>query len=80
MLLAAAALVTSVVTSWISALHHHEAFELYQALLTFGGVFLVAVASHFGFWKPTGVADAAQNAIGGIGGKHAADSFGSDAS
>lgn len=73
-LLAVASLITSIATSWISAIQNGAPFDLYQALLTFGGVFLVAVASHFGFWKPTGVAEKAQSAGGGIGGtsgKHA---------
>lgn len=71
-LLAAAALITSVFTSWISALQNHQPFDLYQALLTFGGVFLIAVASHFGFWKPTGVAGKAQAAFTSAPGAHEA--------
>lgn len=60
-LLAAASLVTSIATSWAAALQSHQPFDLWTALLTFGGVFVVAVASHFGVWKPTGAAAAAQN-------------------
>lgn len=60
-LLAVAALITSVITAWISAIQSGQPFDLWGALLTFGGVFIVAVASHFGFWKPTGVATKAQD-------------------
>lgn len=67
-LLAALAFVTSIVTNWIAAINAGQPFDLWTALLTFGGVFVVAVASHFGVWKPTGVAGAAQD----VGARHVA--------
>lgn len=36
-------------------------FDLRTALLTWIGTFLVAVGTHFGFWKPTGVAGRLQD-------------------
>lgn len=71
-LLAAAALVTSIVTSWIAAINTGQPFDLWTALLTFGGVFVVAVASHFGVWKPTGASAAAQS-VGASTGSHSVD-------
>jgi|GEM_PF-3263642 len=68
-LLAAASLITSVATSWAAALQSNQPFDLWTALLTFGGVFVVAVASHFGVWKPVGASAAAQ-AVGA--GEHVA--------
>lgn len=68
-LLAVVSLVTSIATSWAAALQAHQPFDLWTALLTFGGVFVVAVASHFGVWKPTGASAAAQS----VGARHVAN-------
>lgn len=57
------ALVTSLVTNWILAVQTGHPFDLWGALYTFGSVFLIGVASHFGLWKPTGVAGAAASVL-----------------
>jgi hypothetical protein len=61
--LLALSLVTSLVSAWILAVQSGTAFDLWAALYTFGAVFLIAVASHFGLWKPTGVAAAAASVL-----------------
>ena len=56
-------LITSIISAAISALNSGTAFDLWGALYTFGTVFIIGVASFFGLWKPTGVADAAQKVL-----------------
>lgn len=38
-----------------------DGFNWATAAITWLGTFLVAVATHFGFWKPTGISGAVQN-------------------
>ena len=59
-LLASLALVTSLLTGWGDAVAHHAVFDLGVALLGAIPTFVISVATHFGLWKPTGVAEAAQ--------------------
>jgi hypothetical protein len=61
--LLALSLVTSIVSSWILAVQSATSFDLWAALYTFGTVFLIGVASHFGLWRPTGVAAAAASVL-----------------
>jgi len=70
-LLAALSLVTSVVTEWIAAVQNDHPFNLYAALVTWGGVFVIAVATHFGVWKPTGVSATLIDKVGATA-KHSA--------
>lgn len=56
-LLAAFAAVSGFVSEMLAA---GDDFHLSTALITWAGTFLVAVGSHFGFWKPTGVTASAQ--------------------
>lgn len=63
-LLAGLALVTSVIAEWIAAVNADKPFDLYQALLTWGGVFVIAVATHFGLWKPTGTSETLISKVG----------------
>jgi len=44
----------------IAAATAGQSFDIFASLYSFAGVFIVAVASHYGFWKPTGVSDAVQ--------------------
>jgi len=60
-LLALLSAVSGVLTEWIS--HWTGGFDLGAAVLTWLATFMIAVATHFGFWKPTGVTDAAQNSL-----------------
>lgn len=52
----------SAVTGFLTELATPD-FELRAALLTWLGTFLVAVGTHYGFWKPVGAASRLQ-AIG----------------
>ncbi len=68
--LAALAVLTSLATELGAALQSGTGYDLGQALILGIGSFLVAVGVHYGLWKPTGAAEAAQ----GVGtGKHALD-------
>jgi len=62
--------------SWLDALNGGVPFDMSQAAFTTVLGFMVAVASHFGLWKPTGVTGsegAVQASIpGGLGGSPAA--------
>lgn len=48
-----------------AALTNQTPYNLGAALLTAFGAFIVAVAMHYGLWKPTGVAGRAQAAFSG---------------
>lgn len=54
-ILAALAFAASLVTAASLALSSGQTFDLGAALLTGLGTFIVAVGTHFGFWKPTSV-------------------------
>lgn len=60
-LLAALALVAGVVSEAVDAATAGTAFDLFGSIYSFAGAFIVAVASHYGFWKPTGVSEKVQN-------------------
>lgn len=62
-LLAGLAVVSSLATELAAALQTHTAYNLGEALLAALASFLIAVATHYGLWRPTGVAVAAQNAL-----------------
>lgn len=59
-LLAALSLVAGVVSQALAAANEGVQFDLFASIYSFAGVFIVAVATHFGVWKPTGVAEKAQ--------------------
>lgn len=59
-LLAALALVSGVVSEAITAATAGQTFDLFASIYGFAGVFIVAVASHYGLWKPTGVSASVQ--------------------
>ena len=59
-LLAALSVLISLCTELGAALEAGTTYNLGMALLTGLGSFLVAVAMHYGLWKPTGVADKLQ--------------------
>ncbi len=60
-LLAVLTLVTSLVTQLGDAVATNSAFDLGMALLLVIPAFVISVSTHYGFWKPTGVSQAAQN-------------------
>lgn len=45
-----------------------DGFDWFTALVTGLGAWVVAIATHYGFWKPTGASDAVQ----AVGAKHSA--------
>jgi len=58
--LASIALVAGLASQLLAALQAGIPFDLFAALVQGVGTFAVAVALHYGLWKPTGVAAAAQ--------------------
>lgn len=58
--LAAISVAASLLTELAAALQSGTEYNLGMALLASLGVFLVAVGTHYGLWKPTGVSGAAQ--------------------
>ncbi|NUT90846.1 MAG: hypothetical protein HOY78_02335 [Saccharothrix sp.] len=60
--------VTSLLTEYLAALNSGTLFDVGAALLGVLATFLVGVGSHFGFWRPTGAAQALQATGGFIGG------------
>lgn len=62
-LLAVLAVLTSVLTELIAALQSGTPYNLGLALLLGLGTFIVAVSTHYGLLKPTGVSAAAQNTL-----------------
>lgn len=60
-LLAGLTLVTSIITGIGNAIAENVAFDLGQALLLAIPAFAISVSTYYGLWKPTGVAQAAQD-------------------
>lgn len=58
-LLAALSAVSGFLTELIDVTQRGDVFQVDQALLTWMMTFVVAVAIHYGFWKPTGVTEKA---------------------
>lgn len=64
-LLAVLAVAAQLVAELIKALESGEPYNLGLGLLLGLGTFLVAVGTHYGFWKPQGVSDKVVNAGSG---------------
>lgn len=62
-LLAGLAVVTSLLTELVAALQAGTVYNLGLALVLGLGTFIVAVATHYGLLKPTGVSHAAQSTL-----------------
>jgi hypothetical protein len=60
-LLAALSVVSTALTGFIAAANAGQPFDLGMAVVTAVSTFSIAVATHFGLWKPTGTAAAAQS-------------------
>lgn len=69
-LLAALSLATSLLAALYDAIQAHETYDLGAALTLALPTFLIAVGTHYGFWKPTGATVAVQEA--GVTPRHAA--------
>lgn len=62
-LLALLSAVTGVASALIQANENDVSVDLYRLLLSAVSVFVVAVAVHYGLWKPTTVTAKAQNSL-----------------
>lgn len=62
-LLAALTLATSLLVELARAISAGETYDLGVALFAALPAFVVSVSTHYGLWKPTGVAGAAQDAL-----------------
>lgn len=62
-LLALLSAVSGFLAEYLTALNTAQNFDWGTVAMTFLGTFLVAVGMHYGLWKPTGVADAAQSSV-----------------
>lgn len=58
--LAALALVSSLLLEILNAAQTGTAYDVGQGLFLFLPTFVIAVATHYGFWKPTGTSAAVQ--------------------
>ncbi|MCQ9367939.1 hypothetical protein NQ036_06735 [Brevibacterium sp. 91QC2O2] len=68
-LLAALSLATSIGTEALAAHQAGTTYDVGQALVLGLGTFVIAVATHYGLWKPAGVAEA----VGAVGTKIVTD-------
>ncbi|MDQ1127553.1 uncharacterized protein YacL [Microbacterium sp. SORGH_AS 505] len=59
-LLATISLVSGLVSSLLAAVLASIPFDIVGALLTGLAAWIIAVATHYGFWRPTGIANAVQ--------------------
>lgn len=59
-LLAGLAVLTNILTELVEALNTGSPYDLGSALLLGLGTFVIAVATHYGLWKPTSVSEKAQ--------------------
>lgn len=64
-LLAGLSIVSSLLTEFLAAAENGTAYDLGQGLITALFTFIMAVGLHYGLYKPTGAAAAAQNALSG---------------
>lgn len=71
-LLAALSVLTSLLTELIAALQAGTVYNLGLALVLGLGTFIVAVATHYGLLKPTGISDKAADVVNTSGPQHRA--------
>lgn len=62
-LLLVLAAVNAVLSAWLQSVNTAAVFDWIPVVYTTAVNFLIAVAMHFGLWRPTGVADAAQDRV-----------------
>lgn len=62
-LLAGLALIASLLTGINDALVHHVSYDLGKALVLGIGTFVIAVATHYGVWRPTGATARLQRVV-----------------
>ncbi|PPF56100.1 hypothetical protein C5B94_04040 [Clavibacter michiganensis] len=66
LLLAALSLLSGLAAELLAAINAGVPYDLSQGLVSGVGTFIIAVALHYGLWKPTGTASAVQ----AVGAKH----------
>lgn len=54
--------VNQLLTAWLDAVNSHVALDWKTVVWSIAVGFVISVAIHFGLWRPTGAADAAQDA------------------
>lgn len=62
-LLAFLSMLNGILTEYADVLANGGSYDWGTALYTWGGSFVIAVATHFGLWKPTGTSGAAQRSL-----------------
>lgn len=62
-LLAALTGVSGVLGEWQSVATNHQSFDWKSAVVTAGIGWAIAVATHYGLWKPTGTTQVAQQSV-----------------
>lgn len=65
-ILAALAVISAMITEAVDANMAGQAYDIGQGLINAIGTFVIAVAIHYGLWKPTGVSQRAQETGPGI--------------
>jgi hypothetical protein len=66
-LLASISLASGLASQLLAAVTAGTTFDLFTALVTGVGAWLIAIGTYEGFWKPTGIGDAAQSVGVGAG-------------
>jgi hypothetical protein len=66
-LLATISLLSGLASQLLAAVTAGTTFDLFTALVTGVGAWLIAIGTYEGFWKPTGIGDAAQSVGVGAG-------------
>jgi hypothetical protein len=54
------ALITGLATEWLAAVQAEVVYDLSAGLANALATFLIAVALHYGLWKPTGISGVVQ--------------------
>ena len=65
-LLALLSALAGILSELVQALTAGTAYDLGAALVSWIGIFVVAVASHFGVWKPTGASEFVKESLNGL--------------
>lgn len=61
--LATISILSGLLSQFVAALATDQPFNWFVAVMAALGAWVIAVASHFGVWKPTGASAAAQRAL-----------------
>lgn len=61
--LATISILSGLLSQFVESLVTQHSFDWFTAVIAALGAWVIAVASHFGVWKPTGASAAAQRAL-----------------